>query len=256
MWQAYCILIGENNMKKVAKKSSVIQLPTIKTYVAMNIQDYILCFFGPPGVGKTTFVDETTDNTLFISTDRGTRFRKMLRKEVHNRKELLEAVVALESGQHKKYNMVCLDHIDDICNMLEEAVCKKFGIEDLGDLEWSKGYKMFKKDLWSIMQRLLKLSTGLSFIAHEDIKPVTKSAGRKVDKIRPDMGRSAWKILIPKCDMVGYCGFGKGNVRIIRTMPTSHIYAKDRTRRLKPKTGCEFLDGKKFAMTFRKGKSA
>ena len=228
------------------------QLPTQKSYVAMNLWDYILLIYGGPGVGKTTFVNGLANKVLFISTDRGTRFLEALREEVHSEKELLEVIKALETGQAKNYQIVCLDHIDDICNMVEDATCKRLGVADLADLEWSKGYKMFKKSLWSIMQRLLKLSTGLVLVAHENIKTIR--TGVQVEKYMPDVGRSAWKILIPKCDLVGYCGFGKKDVRIIRTAPTNHIYAKDRTRRIKPVSGCEFLDGKKFATTFMKGK--
>lgn len=225
-----------------------------KTYIATAIYDYIMAFYGPPGVGKTTFVDGLSDRTFFISTDRGTRFRKMLREEVNNEKELVEVIRELERGQAKyyRYKLIALDHIDDICSMVEESTCKRLGIDDLGDLEWSKGYKQFKKRLWSIMQRLLKLDAGLAFIAHENIRSVKKTKNNSIDKIMPDMGRSAWKILMPKCDLVGYCGYGKDNQRVLRTDGTFHIYAKDRTRRVKPKSGCQFMDNKKFVSTFRK----
>jgi hypothetical protein len=133
--------------------------------------------------------------------------------------------------------------------MIEDATCRRLSIQDLGDLEWSKGYKLFKKTLWAIMQRLLSLSTGLVLIAHENIKTI--KTNKQIDKIMPDMGRSSWKILIPKCDLVGYCGYGKNDVRILRTVPTNHIYAKDRTRRVKPSSGCEHLDGRKFSLTFK-----
>lgn len=227
-------------------------LPTKRTIIACRASDYIQMFYGPPGVGKTSFVDAMAPRVLFISTDRGTRFLKTMREEVFDWSGLNTVVKALEEGGSKLYDIICLDHVDDIVSIIETYTCKQLGIEDLSDLEWSKGYKQFKKNLWGLVQRLLKLGPGLILICHEHIKPLRGNT-KEVDKIMPDLGRSAWKILIPKCDLVGYCGFGKKDIRVVRTSPTNMIYCKDRTLRIKPESGCEYLDGKKFSLTFRKG---
>ena len=98
-------------------------------------------------------------------------------------------------------------------------------------------------------------------ISHETIKTI-RTKVVETERIMPDLPKSAWKILVPKCDLVGYCGFkmikknGKRKqVRIIRTSPLESIYAKDRTRRIKPEEGYELLDGKEFAQTFEERKT-
>lgn len=245
--------------KKAISKSKII-LPTVKTVMAQSIYGYILLFYGPPGIGKTSFADGLSDTTFFISTDRGTRFLPALRLEVYNWDDLLKVIIKCEQeGVKDKYKFIALDHVDDICTMAEDYTCDYFDVEGLSDVGFNKGWRMYKKSIWSIMQRILALDVGLILIAHETIRPI-KTKVIQTDRTMPDLSKSAWKVLVPKCDLVGYCGFRtmkkkggkkqKTSRRIIRTSPLESIYAKDRTRREKPDEGWELLDAESFIETF------
>jgi len=248
--------------KKKATRRARVVLPTEKTIIAQLIHDYIIAIYGPPGIGKTEFADKLSDRTFFISTDRGTRYRYALREEVHTWEELIEVIVALEK-QPSLYKIIALDHIDDICVLADIKACKMLDIEALEDAGYSKGWKLYKKLIWSILERLLALDTGIVLIIHETIKTI-KTAVTETQRTMPDLTKSAWKVLIPKCDLVGYCGWKKLKLkgknkrttcRIIHTSPTESIYCKDRTQRRKPEEGFELLDGEAFAQTFvKKGK--
>ena len=243
-------------MKK--KTRPKLLLPTKKSVIAQSIQDHIMMIYGPPGIGKTTFVNDLSDSTLFISTDRGTRYMSALRKEVNNYEELNRVLSTLESESAEAYDIICLDHIDDINLMVEDYTCEQLGIDALGDVGYAKGWKMYRKGIWTILQRLLRLNRGIALIAHETIKTI-RTRVVETERTMPDISRSAWKVLIPACDLVGYCGFkivkkdGKRKqIRTIRTEPLESIYAKDRTTRKRPKEGYELLNGKQFAKTFFK----
>jgi len=218
--------------------------------------------YGPPGVGKTMFIDSLADQVFFISTDRGTRYLSARRLEAHNYEQLDAIVKKLESefkAGTLAYDLVCLDHVNDICLMVEEYTCDQLGIEALGDVGFAKGWKAYKKGIWTILQRLLKINVGVALICHERITTIRTSV-METERTMPDIGKSASKVLVPVCDIVGYCGFkimregGKRKqVRTIRTKCLESIYAKDRTGRRKPVDGFELLNGEAFAETFKKG---
>jgi len=249
--------------KKKKKKKIGVSLPTSKTSVASVPKDYIMAFYGPPGVGKTTFVENLAERVLFLSTDRGTRFFSALRQEFNSYKELNQVLTALEQpGVAENYDIVCFDHIDDVVNMIEDHTCDELGVDGLGDAGYGKGWKNYKKGIWNVVQRVLKLNLGVIFISHETLKTVTTKV-IETTRTMPDMNKSAWKTIIPKCDIVGYCGFrlvkSKGKkiqMRTLETTPREDLYAKDRTNRSTPEDGkVEKLDGKLFIQTFGKGVS-
>jgi len=242
---------------KKLKKSKGITLPTEKTVTASKVKDYIQLFYGPPGVGKTTLAENLSERTFFISTDRGTRYMPAFRVEVNSCKDIIGVIDALTSPSSPKYDIVCLDHIDDILVMIEDQVCDDLGIESLSDAAWAKGWKAYKKYIWHILQTLLKLDVGIVFICHETIKTV-RTRLLETERTMPDIGKSGWKVIVPKCDLVGYCGFKtvrmkggeKAEIRIVETVPREDLYAKDRTTRIKPEKGWEKLDGKLFIKSF------
>jgi len=244
-------------IKHKSIKSSKLVLPLKKSISAASVLDYISLFYGPPGVGKTTFVNGFADRVFFISTDRGTRYIDSLRAECNSWKDIQRIIKAMKEQSHKtKYSLICLDHIDDICNMCEEHVCQELGISDLTDAGYGKGWKAYKKAIWTVIQDILSLDLGVVMIAHETIKTI-RTKLMETERTMPDLSKSAWKIVVPKCDIVGYCGYKvvkqkgeRSQIRILETQPREDLYVKDRTGR-KIKGPFEQLDGRAFVSTFK-----
>ena len=238
------------------KPKNDFELPTEKRITAKGARDQIMLFYGPPGVGKTTFVNELADRVFFFSTDRGTRDMKALARECSNWEDMLATLKKMESPNAPKYDIVAIDHVDDWANFAEDYVCKQMGIDSLGDAGYAKGWRAFKKELFLFLGRLRALKMGIVFIAHETIKTV-KTRAIETDRTMPDMGKSAWKVIVPLVSIVGFCGFQRikqknGDVvekRVLITDPTEAIYAKDRTRRTKK--SLEYLNGAAFMQSFQ-----
>lgn len=248
----------KTSKKKTSRRSSSDTLPTSPSMTATGPEDYIMLFFGPPGVGKTTFVNNL-GRVLFLSTDRGTRFLEAMRMECNNWDDLEKALTKVEAAckrGDRPYDYICIDHVADWANMAEAKTLEKLGIDALTDAGFGKGWSEYKKMLEKFMQRVKALDMGIIFIAHEVTKTV-KVRGLEVDKVMPSMSKSAWNAVIPLSDLVGYIGMRpvkKGGkrveIRTLETEPRQDLYAKDRTRRQKPTRDYAELDGDKFIHTF------
>jgi len=143
--------------------------------------------------------------------------------------------------------------------MIEDYICIQLNIEALGDVGYGGGWKAYKKAIAAIIQRMLRLDVGLVFIAHETIKTI-RTRVIETERTMPDLPKSAWKKIIPICDVVGYCGFRivkrsgkKREIRIMETIPREGLYVKDRTSRKKPELGYISLSGSEYKTSFVKG---
>lgn len=231
-------------------------LPTEPSTVLQSLKDHIMLFYGPPGVGKTSFVHSLADRVLFISTDRGSRFLNAYRAECTTLDEVMTAISEAQQLS-EPFDLVCIDHVDDVARWVESDVCEALGIEALSDADWGKGWSAFNKKMTSVITELKKIDSGLAFIAHESIKTV-RMHGIEKEIIMPEMSKRVSKTIIPICDLVGYCGMKRvkdktsnsmHDIRILQTILDGSIYAKDRTLRRKPKS-YELLDGAAFVATF------
>jgi len=235
-----------------------IDFPTEPSLPPMDLKNYICMFFGAPGVGKSTFSNGLAPRVLFLSTDRGTRYMNAMRIECLTWAKFMAVADALEAGEASKYDMVCIDHVDDWASMAESATLQQLNIQALTDAGYGKGWSVMKSKIKRFMEIIKRVNLGLVFIAHEDTKTV-KVNGLDVDRCMPKMSKQAWDAIIPLADLVGYIGMmpvkgpdGKRKeIRYITTEPRQDLYAKDRTLRRKPKgRNWEKLDPKEFMATF------
>lgn len=253
--------------KKKVRKHTIQRpgvLPMEPTTLAQSMSDNLMLFYGPPGVGKTTFVNGMPGRVLFLSTDRGTRSQNAMRTELHTWKEVGQALTALEKlpVANFPYSIICVDHLTDLCDWVEDAVCEKLELESLADAEWGAGWKAYRKGIQSMLQRLLRLPCGIVFIAHEAVKEI-QTRGTKISRTQPQMMKTAWNQIMPMLDLVGYLGFrrvqkkprGSVEIRTLETNPREALYCKDRTKRNRPGAGYDILPAdlsgsKTFANTF------
>ncbi len=245
--------------KAVAVKPIAPKLPTEKTYASEDSKDHIMLFYGPPGVGKTTFVNEMQPRVLFLTTDRGTINQFALRwvcKGFEDFKAALELL--LKPNAAAIYDMVCIDHIDDFFSMAEMYVCDTLNITSLGDASHGKGWKRYKDEVKAIMVGLISLDLGLVFIAHEQIKTI-RTRAIDTERTKPEKGKIRCNLVIPIAGIVRYCSVqlmkkgGKAvNTHVLEIYPREDLYVKDRTRRKKPTRGSfELLDGKQFTESWK-----
>jgi hypothetical protein len=252
---------------------SDIDIPDEPSVMASRLEDYIWMFYGPPGVGKTTFVKELfgADRTLFISTDRGTRDQSIRRVECNHWKDVRTVYKKLEK-KIRGVEVLVFDHVDDIAEMISRYVCEYYSernnqgaiYETIGEVPHGKGWSMNRSELHSMMNRTLRMGVTPVFIAHESVKEVTIS-GMQVTKIGPSLNKQASTVVSPLANVIGYINLKrikreKGDkprdTRILVTQPTTEITAKDRTGRLKPEKGWEILDPEAFRSSFDQKRSA
>lgn len=256
-------------IKKVKKKKIALTIKTEAVITAKGPKDYMYMFFGPPGTGKTTFADNM-GTTFFISTDRGTRFLKCIAEEVNCWEDFEDELIKLEKWKDKNgplpYDYFCIDHIDDLADMGQQYVCNKLVIESLTDAGHGRGWDLYKRLLRTAINRIKRLELGVIFICHEDMKKI-KIHGIETDRIMPMMQKSAWKIIVPLVDIVGYISlhsFKQKGKRVelvgMQTRASKNIYCKDRTNRILPDgQEVEILNkhnADKFLDTFTKGETS
>lgn len=253
-------------LKTKKTKVSSISIRTEPRLVAKKPSDYMFLFFGPPGTGKSTLANNM-GMTFFISTDRGTRFFEAIAEEVNCWEDFDKEVTKLEKWKKKNgalpYDYFAIDHIDDLTDMAQLYICNKLDVESLTDAGHGKGWDLYKRMLRQMINRVKRLDLGIIFICHEEMKNI-KINGIETDRILPAMQKSAWKIIVPLVDIVGYVSlhsYQKKGKRVelvgMQTKASKNIYAKDRTNRNVPDDQLIELieedNATKFLATFTKG---
>lgn len=237
-------------------------LPKAKTLPPLDPRSYIMMFYGPPGVGKSTFANGLGDNVLFLSTDRGTRFMSANRIDCLKWEAFVKVLENLQKPGRPPYDFICIDHVDDFANMAEEQVLTELNIATLGDAGFGKGWNQYRKMIERMVRGYMRLNIGVIFIAHEQTKPI-KVRGTETNRTTPSMSKAAWGAIGPLADIIGYCGFRtmlvkvpgtakteRKEVRVLETQPREEVYAKDRTKRSKSDKGWMPLNSEKFKQTF------
>lgn len=158
--------------------------------------------------GKS-YLAEHFPNTLVLNTDgnsaMGSRPSIQLRNvrnadgslKISVIDQLEEILLELGTTQNT-YETVTLDVIDDVCEMIKQAVCIKGGKESLADFGYGKGYDMFYSILTGLVMDLKALPINVVYISRESEQVDDNGSSVAI----PSLKTRYYNIVNGNCDLV------------------------------------------------------
>ncbi len=192
----------------------MIQLPKVEKLKPKS-QPRNFFIWGSPMTGKSYF-SSFFPNPLVLNTDgnseQGSAPSIQLRN-IRNEngglkqsviKQLDDIITALQVENPKRpadqqFKTVVIDVIDDICVMIEQAICLDAGVQALSDIPYGKGWTMFNTVLQQFVMDLKALPLNVIYISREDDK-TDENTG--VTTYKPSLKTKYYNIVNGNCDVV------------------------------------------------------
>lgn len=128
--------------------------------------------------------------------------------------QLDEIVTALQQP-NCTFQTVIVDVIDDICVMIEQAICLKHHVQSLGDIGYARGYTAFNAVLQQFVMDLKALDQDVIYISRE-LALVDEKTGAQ-SKV-PSLKTKYYNVVNGNCDLVIHTEkFGKNVYRRLVT---------------------------------------
>lgn len=161
----------------------------------MSGKSYFSSFFPHPlSLNTDGNADQGTTPAVQIRNVRGTDGRLEV-----SAIEMLDSVVTqLQSGQ-TTFQTVIVDVIDDICVMIEDAICLSNGVQALSDIPYGKGYALFNTILQRLVINLKALPMDVIYVSRE-ILITNESTGST--QAKPSLKTKYYNIVNGNCDLV------------------------------------------------------
>lgn len=119
-------------------------------------------------------------------------------------KQLDDIITALQVENSKRpadqqFKTIVIDVIDDICVMIEQAICLDAGVQALSDIPYGKGYAMFNTALQQFVMDLKALPLNVIYISRE-LANTDENTG--VTTYEPSLKTKYYNIVNGNCDVV------------------------------------------------------
>lgn len=214
------------------------------------INKRIICVYGAPKVGKTTFASRLYGgNGLFLATEEGQDYVDCFQTSFRTEKEMGQALADIEllKKEDNIYTGICLDTADNLLFLLTQMVIdnesrKGRKIEHIGDIPMGKGYHFVALKIAEICNRLInqakRLNIGLCFISHSKTNDEKK-------EVTPGINNSSFRFINQACDMIALMVNNKGERELIigQSIGSYSVVSGERTGKMKQKTSVNELLG-------------
>lgn len=199
--------------KREASDASLVSMKTI--------------LYGEPKVGKTTAFSQL-DGIAYIATERGHSFidPNILVADCFSWADCVTALKSLKEEPGIK--AVVIDTIHNFIEFAEAAYKKKENIEYLSDKGFGNGYKDVNRMIMQYLNQIESMGKSVHIIAHAKEK-VHETKTSKVTVMTPKLSDGQAQVLCGFCDFIFYAYIDKDGSRKMRTKPTKHVVAGDRS---------------------------
>lgn len=211
-------------------------LPTQKTPPKRNLADLTVLAYGRPKVGKSSFCAQA-DGALFLATEAGLNHLATYQVPINSWEEMLAACAEIAAGKHA-FKTIIVDTVDNAFRLCVEYVCRQLGIKHESEAPYGRAYGMIANEFTRVLTKLSLLPYGLYLISHAQEVSVETRTGT-ITRVVPTLPEKARKLVLGLVDMILFVDMESTDVngetrlrRVIRTKPTMHYEAGDRTGRL------------------------
>lgn len=163
-----------------------------------DITPKMFFIWGQSMSGKT-YLARQFPSPLIINTDGNAKKVETPSVEVYDFETFLKVIEEIEQGKHD-YKTIIIDLVDDVKTMLQNYVCKKYGVDDEGEVPYGKGYREVKMTWQRLMVRLNQLPYYVIFISH--VVEVTEDNNTYE---KPSLEQKYYNMCMGRCDMSIKC---------------------------------------------------
>ena len=163
-----------------------------------DITPKVFFIWGQSMSGKT-YLARQFPSPLIINTDGNAKKVDTPSIEVHDWETFIKVIEEIELGNHE-FKTIIIDLVDDIKTMLQNYVCKKYNVDDEGEVPYGKGYREVKVSWQRLMVRLNQLPYNVIFISH-----VIQITDNNQTIEQPSLEQKYYNMTMGRCDMSIKC---------------------------------------------------
>lgn len=192
----------------------MLNLPKVETLKPKS-QPHNFFIWGATMSGKSYFASYFP-NPLILNTDGNSEQGSAPSIQIRNTrnqlgkldqsaiKQLDDIITALQVENPKRppeqqFKTVVIDVIDDICVMIEQAICLEHEVQALTDIPYGKGYALFNTALQQFVMDLKALPLNVIYISRE-LSITDENTG--VTTFEPSLKTKYYNIVNGNCDVV------------------------------------------------------
>lgn len=201
------------------------ELPTKKTVVKTDINNFKFLIYGSPKVGKSTFASKFP-NSVFVATEPGHTFLEVFKVDIKTWAEFREFAKKITTEKHE-FKTVIVDTCDNLFKMAEQAVLEQHKVAHASDLPFGKGFSLVKDEFAKVITYLGNCGFGLVFISHSKEREFkTKSASWTI--MSTSLSNQAENYICGLCDFIFYAYINEKSERLLKTKPEKYVNAGSR----------------------------
>lgn len=110
-----------------------------RTTITRDLRSKLLCLYGQPKVGKTTFAAQIEDNLLLACEKGYNGLSGLYAQDITKWSEIKTVVKQLASDKAKEmFKTVTIDTIGVAWELCEKFVCAQNNVSKIGEIPWGK----------------------------------------------------------------------------------------------------------------------